>query len=582
MEQNVSRRTFLTGAAAAGLVGVGMLAGCQETKPETPVESPETPKDASPTTSPEPASGDGKPAVQWDSETDVLVIGAGGAGLSSAMAAQKAGAKVTIIEKATVECETGYGVTRSSGGNGCMVVDVDGALKYIEAQNLGFMEEDVAKAWAEYGTTLPDWLDELELNYVVRDDQPGADFPNFPGADSLVAVQISDPDNPTTVRGGAYFLRTVIPQFIDGGGQLVIDTCAEELILGEDGEVLGVKAKQGGKEVNLWAKKAVVMACGGFEGNEEMLFNYMRTFPVAGLAWPLNTGDGIKMVQRIGADLWHMNNACSQGYGFQYPGFFELRTGLNGAGFPVKSYIFVNKRGLRFECENPNKAGGPLGHRSYLDYNRFDTSNEQINGGFDNNPFYVIMDSKVIDGGPIFRPSPNSGIRAVDPADGGLVEEWSEDNQAEVDAGYILKADTLEELAQKINEYNLADGYTMSGEALAATVAAYNAYCEAGEDPDFGRPAQSGDAENLVPLDTPPYYALRLMPSLYNTLGGPRKNGRAQILDVDGNVIPRLYSVGAFGEATAQSYTMYGQNWAEILNFGRIAGENAAAETAQA
>lgn len=550
----LSRRSFLAGAAVAGLGGVGVIAGC-------------TSSDSASTST-----------QSWDLETEVLVVGAGGAGMTAAMVALDQGSKVLVIEKATVECETGYGATRSSGGNACKVLDEDGAVEYINAQSLGFADQELAKEWAKYGTTITDFLDDHKINYVVREDQPGADFPNFPGADSLVALQISDPDNSVNVKGGAYFLRTLIPEFKDNGGELLLSAQATSFIQDDSGAVVGIKALQNGSEIAIHATKAVIMASGGFEGNERMLFDYMRTFPIAGLAWPLNTGDGHKMCQRIGADFWHMNNVCAQGYGFRYPGFFEVRTGLNGAGFPAKSYIFVNKRGLRFECENPNKAGGPLGHRSYLDYNRFDASNEQVNGGFDNNPFFAVMDSKVIEAGPIFRPSPNVGIRAVDPADGGLAEEWSDDNQAEIDAGYILKADTLEELAQRINEYSADEGYVMSGEALAATVAEYNGYCADGVDPDFDRPPTNADAPNLVPLDAPPYYAIRLQPSLYNTVGGPRKNYKGQVLDVDGNVIPRLYAVGAFSEATDQSYTMYGQNWAEILNFGRIVGENASAE----
>ena len=108
------------------------------------------------------------------------------------------------------------------------------------------------------------------------------------------------------------------------------------------------------------------------------------------------------------------------------------------------------------------------------------------------------MDSKVIAAGPLFTPSPNSGIRAVDPADGGLAEEWSDDNAAEIAAGYLLEADTFEELAEKINAYSADEGYVMEGSALAATVSRYNGFCASGEDADFGRPAQSGDAANLV------------------------------------------------------------------------------------
>ena len=84
---------------------------------------------------------------------------------------------------------------------------------------------------------------------------------------------------------------------------------------------------------------------------------------------------------------------------------------------------------------------------------------------------------------------------------------------------------------------------------------------------------------NLVPLDTPPYYALRLMPCMNTTKGGPVKNAKAQILDTHGEVIPRLYEAGTLGHTAAQVYCIFGANLAECFNFGRIAGRNAAAET---
>ncbi|MEM5774728.1 MAG: FAD-binding protein [Bacillota bacterium] len=114
---------------------------------------------------------------------------------------------------------------------------------------------------------------------------------------------------------------------------------------------------------------------------------------------------------------------------------------------------------------------------------------------------------------------------------------------------------------------------------LADTVAEYNEFCSSGVDAAYNRPATSNEKPNLVALDTPPFYALRLIPTLYSTCGGPRKNEKGQVLNTKGEVIPRLYLSGVLGESAAQTYTVYGQNWSEIWNFGRIAGENAAAES---
>lgn len=556
MKKKLSRRTFLVGA---GITSAAMLVSC----------APENKEGAELST---PAN------VTWDLETEVLVVGAGGGGITAAAVALDQGAKVLVIEKAHSENENGYGVTRSSGGNGCMVKDPTEAVKYLKASNLGLIDEAVEKAWAEYGTTVTDWLEAHGLNWRIQEGL-GADFPNFPGAGGLQAIQIADPVDPKTVRGGSYFHKVMIPYVKEKGGEILVDTAATDLVLNEQREVIGVIAKQGDKQIAIQAKKAVILATGGFEGSPEMLANYSRCFPIAGLAWPLNVGDGIKMCQAIGADLYHMNNVCSQGYGFQYPGFFQARTGINGANWPAMSYIFINKLGKRFLCENPNKAGGPLGHRSYMDYNTYDSSNEQVDGGFRDTPFYAVFDSKVIEAGPIFAPTTNSGIRILDAADGGLGEDWSVDNQAEIEKGYILKAETLEELAEKINSNSANEGYVMVPQNLADTVAEYNEFCSSGVDAAYNRPATSNEKPNLVALDTPPFYALRLIPTLYSTCGGPRKNEKGQVLNTKGEVIPRLYLSGVLGESAAQTYTVYGQNWSEIWNFGRIAGENAAAES---
>lgn len=461
--------------------------------------------------------------------------------------------------------------------NVCRVDDVGGAVAYLNATNCGYVDEDIMRAWAQMGTTVEQWLDDHDLNHAENADY-GRDYKNFPGADALQAVKILDPEDPTEMFGGAYFGCTMIPLFKQNGGELLLATRARHLVLTDDGQVCGIVAERDGDEVRIRASKAVIMACGGFEGSEQLLFEYGRLFPMAGMAWPLNTGDGLLMCQEAGCDLWHMSSCCANGYGFQYPGMFELRTNIAGPMWPGKSFIFVNKLGKRFTCENPHPASGGTGHRSYLMFNGYDQSMTQVDGSFRDTPFYAVFDSKTFEAGPIFRPPFMGGLHLVDPADGGLVEDWSEDNAPELEKGYILQTDTLEELAEKINEDGASDGYALDPAVLADTVATYNGYCAAGEDSEFGRPAEAGQGENLVALDTAPYYAVRLMPSIYNTVGGPRKNAKGQVVKPGGVPIPRLYAAGVFSESVAQTYTVFGQNWAEIVNFGRIAGTNAAAE----
>ena len=133
----------------------------------------------------------------------------------------------------------------------------------------------------------------------------------------------------------------------------------------------------------------------------------------------------------------------------------------------------------------------------------------------------------------------------------------------EVRKGWIRAADNLADLARQIN---------IRPDILQATVAQYNLQCVGGYDPEFGRAA-----DTLVPLGRAPYYAMELWPCLFNTQGGPKRNARAQVLDVHGDPIKRLYSAGELGSLWHRNYPGAG-NVSEALAFGRIAGRNAAGE----
>jgi succinate dehydrogenase/fumarate reductase flavoprotein subunit len=144
--------------------------------------------------------------------------------------------------------------------------------------------------------------------------------------------------------------------------------------------------------------------------------------------------------------------------------------------------------------------------------------------------------------------------------------DWSPDNSKEIERGWIIRADTSQELARRIS---------VNPDELSKTVKKYNSYCEQGEDPEFGR-----DPESLLPLRNPPYYAMPLWPGGPSTHGGPRRNAKAQILNLDGNPIPRLYGAGEFGSIHGMLYYAGGLV-GECIAFGRIAGENAIRELRQ-
>ena len=138
---------------------------------------------------------------------------------------------------------------------------------------------------------------------------------------------------------------------------------------------------------------------------------------------------------------------------------------------------------------------------------------------------------------------------------------WSQDNSREIERGWIQRAESIGELAVQID---------IEPDVLVAEVERYNGFAEAGEDEDFGR-----SPRQLSALDQPPFYALRLLPGLNNTFGGPRRNGQSQVLDVTGQPIAGLYSAGELGSIYVQ-YPQGGANIGECLASGRVAGRNAA------
>jgi hypothetical protein len=290
-----------------------------------------------------------------------------------------------------------------------------------------------------------------------------------------------------------------------------------------------------------------------------MTFNYnlpgLKYFPYGS---PYNTGDGIKMASAVGAKLWHMFNLQVMSYTVK-PAAEQtgcaIPFGVMGKG---GNFIYVNKDGNRFtnETRRVGHSKGPL-EASFFDHEQAQYANA---------PFYSIFDQTFRQQGPLvprhFFPDTPVGWAAVH----NIFEGWSEDNQKEIDKGWIVQADSLYELAQKL-------GISSSG--LVATVDRYNEYVNSGQDPQWGRAAST-----MKPVATAPYYAMELALSVINTQGGPVRNAHAQVLNTDEQPIARLYAAGELGSFFGHLYQL-GSNFPEALAFGRIAGRNAAALTSR-
>jgi succinate dehydrogenase/fumarate reductase flavoprotein subunit len=496
---------------------------------------------------------------KWDHNADVVVVGYGGAGAVAALTAHDAGAKVLVLEKAPFE---GGGSTRMSGGQSAYIEakDAAGAAEYLYTGCFGSTPKDVCLAWAKEIAGNDDWLTEMGIKWMDMKPPAGsgsrpsgkvADFPNFPGADAMKSLMING--------GGPAFFKAVNEQIKKRGMEILFDTPATALIQDPSTkEILGVKAKNKGKDINIKAKRSVILCTGGFDFNEEMVKDYLRPIPIKFTGWRYNTGDGIKMAQAAGADLWHMNALCSAGQAVVSP-LSEIAWMYTRAQGP--NFIWVNRYGRRFACESPSW----FDHRASMGYTIWDWSDKQKDAGYPSIPFYLIFDEKTRMAGAIGGTFGSMGVTSIPAELGGISETWSRDNSREVEAGWIKKGGSVRELASLL-------GDDIDPVLLEDSVTRWNGFCAAGKDQDFGR------SERLGPIETPPFYGLKMYPGGFNTLGGPRRNGRAQVLDTKKNPIPRLYEAGALGSIAGHIYCVVGHNWSELMSFGRIAGRNAAAE----
>ncbi len=493
--------------------------------------------------------------TEWDYVTDVAVIGYGMAGSVVAITARDLGAQVMVLEKQSIDNHH----TNSSLSYGAFLCppDIEGAVSYMKAlyqvnDDLGWTGMDVIRAWAEYASQNRDWMERMGLKSKLKSS--AGEHKELPGAHSI--------HNYVTTGLGPVMMKTMYQEAGKRGVQVLYDTPADHLLTDTNGEVVGVRAiRQDGKEVNIKAS-AVVLACGGFEFDEQMKLNYLPVYPTHCMGSTANTGDGIRMAQEVGADLWHMN-CCAGGVFAKFPDYpttFVCELGAPGWGLrqvfgnmekaESAGYIVVDKRGRRFINEN---TLGTKVHVAYYELIVYDVNRLE----YPRVPSYWIFDQNRFEAGILIS-------LAAGAAGPEQLYKWSRDNSRELEKGWIKKAETLSGMATLLG---------MQPEMLESTVKSYNRYCKEGHDPDYGR-----RSPDLVPLSRHPFYAINLWPGGLNTQGGPRRNSKAQVLDTKGMPIPRLYSAGELGSMFGMIYPSGGGNLSECIAFGRIAGENAVQE----
>ena len=515
-------------------------------------------------------------ATDFDERYDVVVVGFGLAGGIAALNAAQAGARTLLIEKSAVPgglsiCS--YGAVRSAR-------DPEQAFQYLQTTNDGRTPDDVLRVLARGMSEIEAYVRELgTINNALimtsveenalreKNNDPfrrriSGNYP-LPGTETFYHTTVIDVPGfdarahypwANGAPGGPMLFRIVHENLLAHGVEIRLGSPALRLITAPGTRrVSGVRIASQGVERRIQARRGVVLASGGFEGNAAMKAQFFEGKPVLNAAARMNSGDGIRMAQDLGAALWHMWHVHGA-YGFRHsdPSYpYGIRVKRFPDWFPgdkprIKmAWILLDQNGDRFMSEyqpyTQDTAVRPLQH--------FDPVTQR----FPRNPAYMVLDDEGRAMYPLGKATSN---------DEGIRYAWSDDNLKEVGLGILKRADTLEELARLLG---------LDAARTRRSVERWNEQCERGADEDFGRPATS-----MTPVRTPPYFGAPVWATLSNTQGGPVHDAEQRVIDVYGEPIPRLYSAGELGSSFGHLY-LSGGNIAECFVTGRIAGRNAAA-----
>jgi succinate dehydrogenase/fumarate reductase flavoprotein subunit len=482
---------------------------------------------------------------------DVVVVGYGYAGACAAIAASDIGASVLLLER----MKTPGGISICSAGGVRVAEDTEQALAYLRATNAGKTPEPVLQALADGMTRAHERIQKFAgINGAVISKRASPGNYPFEGAETFGFVYVEaipgfDPQEAYPHVAGSPAGAMLFKVISDNVAARPIEVrCGVRVrrLLEEGDRITGVEAD--GQRIA--ARRGVVLACGGFEADPAMQAQYWQGGPALNAAFAGNTGDGIRMAQAAGADLWHMwhYHGC---YGFRWPDpeypfgvrvkrLPDWRPGEE-AELPPMSWILLDQGGRRFMNEYEpyvqDTGARPLGV--------YDPATQR----YPRDPAFLVVDAQGLARYPLGKPTHND-LKAR--------AGWSTDNSAEIASRVLRRADTLAELADLI------------GAPVEAAIARWNAQCAESLDDDFGRPPSS-----MLPIATSPYYVGEVWQLVSNTQGGPVHDAGQRILDPFGRPIAGLYAAGELGSAFGHLY-MSGGNLAECFVGGAIAGHNAA------
>lgn len=487
----------------------------------------------------------------WDLETDLLIAGFGLAGACAAIEAHDTdpGCEILVIEKATPEMAGGN--TRVSGQSLLISRNASALAEYQRAMSRpNPIPEDMLQAWAQAMVNLEPWIEsraaEAGARYIkgtgFSEREVVREFPEL-GAEQAVAYTATILPIPSGVW-------LAFKANVDRRSRIRVQYATRIVDLVQDPdslEVFGVVVEQAGVRRNVRARRAVVMATGGFEADPQMQRDYFGLAEAHPLGAPTNTGDGLRILQKAGAELWHLRNFGQSGGiwpGFKVPEFQTIF--MRNFFWQTFSWIELGAENRRFYDET---AELQLTHYKEKRHGHWvDTPHHRAW------PVHMIFDE-------VTRANNCLVIKVMSWNPVVLGYDWSEDNSAEIERGWVVRADSIAELATKLGR---------DSRAVEQAVADYNSACQAGHDPGFGR-----NPATLQPIAQPPYYAIRIDPAIVCTGGGAKRNIESEVIGHDGRAIPRLYEAGELGSMFSNLY-QNGSYLTECMISGRAAGRNGA------
>ena len=492
-----------------------------------------------------------EPAEDSTVDTDIVIVGAGGAGMTAALTATSEGKSVVVVESQPV---VGGNSVRATGGmNAGKTVYQDenefgesagvektlktAAEKYADNETITALAATVAEQWAAYQANPTGYFDSVELmeldtmvggkgindpalvetlcsNSADAIDWLGEQGITLHSVSSFGGASVKRIHRPVDAEGktlsvGSYMIPLLEENCQKAGVQMMLNTTATEILTDDNGAAVGIKATGASGETITINAKAVVLTTGGFGANLDMVVEYkpeLKGFMTTNA--PGILGQGIKMAQAIGADTVDMDQ-------IQIHPTVEANTaaliteGLRGDGA-----VLINAEGKRFIDE--------VGTRDVVS-----AAEIAQTGSYS----WLVVDQAMVDASSVI--------------------------QGYIKKGYTVTGETYEELGKAMG---------VDEAAFAETMNTWNGYVEAKNDPDFGRTSFANK------LDTAPYYAIKVTAGVHHTMGGLKINTNTEVLNENGEIIPGLFAAGEVTGGVHGANRLGGNAVADFTVFGRIAG----------